>query len=272
MLRSTGAGSPLVTATDRAGARASHGRSPDALVFMAKWPEPGRAKTRLTPPLTPGEAAALARCFLLDMLHGAATTGADRYLAFAPLSAAGRFRRLAGPNVALLAAEAPHLGRALCAAQRSALGRGHARVALVGADLPHLPPECYGEAFAALEGADVVIGPSSDGGYYLLASRRETPELFTGVAWSTPAVLEQTLARTAAVGLRAALITPCDDVDTAADLPPLLAALRARPGAGHTLALLERLRSGGVSDPRLTGGAGPVAWPDLRPVMEHADV
>jgi rSAM/selenodomain-associated transferase 1 len=212
-----------------------------ALVFMAKWPEPGRVKTRLSPPLTPTDAAALARCFLLDTLNSAAGVDADLWLAFAPFSDAARFRTLAGPHVGLIPAEAPDLGGALAEAQRAALALGYRRVALVGADLPHLPAVRYGEAFDALAGADVAIGPSADGGYYLLAAARTTPHLFERVAWSTAAVFRQTLDRAAESGLRIATIEPCDDVDTADDLSWLLETLRREPGAGHTLRLLEAL-------------------------------
>lgn len=223
--------------------------SDDALVFMVKWPEPGRAKTRLCPPLSPDEAAALARAFLLDTLAEAAGAGADRLLAFAPISAARDFRALVGDDVGLIEAECRDLGGALEHAQRSALALGYRRVALVGADLPHLDCARYAEAFAALATADCAIGPSGDGGYYLLAAAQETP-VFRGVTWSTASVLDETLANAGAASIRVACVPACDDVDTAADLSWLLDALRERPGAGHTLALLEPLAgslNGGLS-------------------------
>lgn len=216
-------------------------QSENALVFMAKWPHPGQAKTRLCPPLTAVEAADLARAFLLDTLAEAARADADLLLAFAPVSAAEDFRRLLGPCLGLIPAEAAHLGIALREGQRAALARGYRRVALVGSDLPHLPAVRYAEAFAALDGADAVIGPSADGGYYLLATQHETPVLFEDITWSTAVVFRETMERAVAAGLRMAEIAPCDDVDTVDDLLPLWRALRRHPGAGHTLALLERL-------------------------------
>ena len=221
-------------------------RSQNALVFMAKWPEPGRAKTRLSPPLTPAEAAEMARRFLLDTLQEAAAADADRFLAFAPCEAAPLFATLVGPDVGLIPAVGPHLGVGLCAGQAAALARGYVRVALVGSDLPHLPAHRYAEAFAALDQADAAIGPSGDGGYYLLAARVPTPALFEDIDWSTSAVLAQTLQRAHAAGLRIATLPACDDADTADDLLPLLTALRARPGAGHTLALLEQIVACGI--------------------------
>lgn len=243
-----------VTAARRATSRRQQAemqrRSDDALVFMVKWPEPGRAKTRLCPPLAPAEAATLARAFLLDTLAEAEDAGCDRLLAFAPADARARFRRLAGSGVGLIAAQGHDLGASLARAQRAALAAGYRRVALVGADLPHLERARYAEAFQSLDSADVAIGPSSDGGYYLLAAARETPALFRGVTWGSATVLAETLALGRRAGLRVATIAPCDDVDTAADLVPLLEALRARPGAGHTLALLESLTA------RLDGATG----------------
>jgi uncharacterized protein len=214
-------------------------RSDDALVFMAKWPEPGRAKTRLSPPLSPAAAAALARGFLLDTLTEASGRGADRLIAFAPRQREAEFRALLGPDVGLFPAEAPDLGGALQEAQAAAFAAGYRRVALCAADMPHLDGAVYERALAALAAADVALGPCGDGGYYLLAATRPTPALFQSIAWSTEVVAAQTRARATAVGLRLALLEAEDDIDTAADLLPLLERLRRRPGAGHTLAVLE---------------------------------
>jgi rSAM/selenodomain-associated transferase 1 len=215
-------------------------KSESALIFMVKWPEPGRAKTRLSPPLSLAESADLARAFLLDTLAEAARSDADRWLAFAPASAAASFRSLAGPGIGLIEAETADLGLALARAQSAALAMGYRRVALVASDLPHLDAACYADAFAALWHADVAIGPSSDGGYYLLAAARPTPRLFQDVTWSTAAVYQETLVHAGEAGLSVASIAACDDVDTATDLVWLFDALRRRPGAGHTLLLLEQ--------------------------------
>lgn len=216
-------------------------RSDYALVFMTKWPAPGHAKTRLSPPLTPEQGAALARAFLLDMLAAARGAGFDCLLAFAPARARAAFRSLVGEDVGLIPAEAPHLGIALRGGQDAALALGYDGVALVASDLPHLDPTRYHDAVAALADADAVLGPSRDGGYYLLAAARPTPTLFEDIDWSTDVVYAQTLMRANEAGLRVATIEGCDDVDSAADLPALGAALRRRSGAGHSLALLERL-------------------------------
>jgi len=168
----------------------------------------------------------------------------SHWLAFAPAASADRLRRLAGGHVGLIAAETLDFGVALEQAQARALDMGYRSVALVASDLPHLRAERYEEAFAALEQADVALGPCADGGYYLLATSKKTPRLFRAIAWSTETVYASTLTRAGEARLRVATLEPCDDVDTPADLVPLFSALSARPGAGHSLAALLRLGFG----------------------------
>jgi rSAM/selenodomain-associated transferase 1 len=223
-------------------------RTDHALVFMAKWPEPGRAKTRLTPELTLSQAAELACCFLLDTLDVARAAGEDRWIAFAPASAWTRFRQLVGPEVGLIHAEFESFGDSLRTAQQTALAMGYKSVSLVASDVPHLPPDRYLDAFEALERADVAIGPCADGGYYLLAAKRETPSLFRRIAWSTSTVYGDTLGRATEAGLRVVALPACSDVDTAADLELLYAELASRSESCRSLELLLRLR-GSVASP-----------------------
>src|SRR2546423_1551989 len=124
-------------------------RSENALVFMAKWPEPGRAKTRLCPPMRPEQAAALARAFLLDTLDEAARADADRWLAFAPASAAGAFAALV-PGVGLIESDCGDLGAGLRRAQAAAFAQGYHRVALAASDIPHVAARSFTAAFAVL--------------------------------------------------------------------------------------------------------------------------
>ena len=95
-------------------------------------------------------------------------------------------------------------------------------VCIVGTDIPGIGTDTVGQAFRALEENDVVVGPATDGGYYLLALRSPMPELFRDVPWSTDAVLEVTLDRAAEIGARVKLLEPKADVDTALDVPPEL--------------------------------------------------
>ncbi|PYM61267.1 MAG: DUF2064 domain-containing protein, partial [Candidatus Rokuibacteriota bacterium] len=118
------------------------------------------------------------------------------------------------------------LGERLAAAIGGELAAGPGPVLAIGADAPHVPAAALAEAAAALtRGADVVLGPAADGGYYLIGLRDPTPGLFTGIAWSTAGVLQATLARAAAAGLAVHLLPPSFDVDQVADLARLRALL-----------------------------------------------
>ena len=108
----------------------------------------------------------------------------------------------------------------LAACLADLLAAGAERVAIVGADTPHLPAAGYRRAFALLEQADVVLGPALDGGYYLVAAKLPRPELFVGIPMGTEAVLAETLARAARGGLVVALLPPLRDLDRVEDLAP----------------------------------------------------
>jgi glycosyltransferase A (GT-A) superfamily protein (DUF2064 family) len=116
-------------------------------------------------------------------------------------------------------------------------------VVIMDSDSPTLPPAQVAGAFAALDGADVVLGPCEDGGYYLIGLKRPQPRLLREVPMSTPHVLRDTLALAEQAGLRVALLAPWYDVDTAQELDRLRADLAYQaPGiAPHTRAFLARL-------------------------------
>lgn len=118
------------------------------------------------------------------------------------------------------------LGDRLFAALSEAAA-GHAKVAAVGSDHPTLPLARVEEAFRALDSSPVALGPAEDGGYYLIAARAEalSPRLFADIAWSTGEVLATTLERCAELGIEPHLLPEGRDVDTPADLPPLIEGL-----------------------------------------------
>ena len=202
-----------------------------ALCIMAKAPETGQVKTRLCPPLSPAEAAELCRCFLLDKIAQVRVVErAEPVVAYAPEGAAPVFEALA-PGFTLV----PQRGGELTARLVSVLDRlfadGCEAVILIDSDTPTLPTGLLERAVTLLaSGAhDLVLGPSEDGGYYLIGLRRPQPELFEGMPWSTPAVLEETLRRARALGLSALRLPPWYDVDTGADLARLTAELATEP-------------------------------------------
>ena len=202
------------------------------VLVVAKAPVPGRAKTRLVPPLSAEQAAALSRALLLDTLDACRAQGFEPGILCAETG--DELRRVVGPDVELEAQE----GLGLADALRLGIRR-HAPVALVSGDVPGLPPDSLARSFAALDdGADVVLGPATDGGYWLVAMREPHEAPFERIPWSTPAVLETTLARCADAGLRVELVDRWPDLDTAADL---VSVGRYPAHAPRTFALLDEL-------------------------------
>ena len=218
------------------------------LGLFAKWPAPGTVKTRLAAG-NPEWGARVARAFLLDTLQRLAAVDAQRLLAFAPRQAEGEFAALAAGRFALVPQEEGNLGRRLSAFVEQQLRVGAAAVVLVGADSPTLPVAFVEQAFVELERADVVVGPATDGGYYLVGCGRRCPPLFEGIPWGTDRVLAATAAALADPRWRLAVLPPWYDVDTPADWAMLrghLAALRRAgidPGVPHTEALVRETAS-----------------------------
>lgn len=211
-------------------------------------------KTRLAPTLPdPAQREALQRAFLADVLAAArAVPGALVRLAVTPGGRAEAFAELGvAPGHVL-----EQRGETIGDRERHAIGdlfrRGAKQVVLVGSDLPLLGPAILQEAFAALDAnpRQVVLGPASDGGYYLLGLAAPTvPDLFTGVRWSTRYTLMDTLRRCEFEERRVALLDLLDDVDDPEDLARLRDVLAADPSrAPHTAACLRQLA--GIPDGR----------------------
>ncbi|MDF1590748.1 MAG: TIGR04282 family arsenosugar biosynthesis glycosyltransferase [Desulfobacterales bacterium] len=190
-------------------------------VVMAKEPVPGKVKTRLTPPLTPREAADVYRCFLQDrLLAMGALSEVDIALAYTPSRALKPFIDFCPENFGLFAQHGRTLGEKLCHIFQEKLSEGYDAVSVTGSDSPDLPNRLIRTSFDRLlvQGADLVLGPCPDGGYYLIAATKLYPELFSGIPWSTDKVLAATLKKAAALGLKTELLPPWRDLDTFQDL------------------------------------------------------
>ncbi|MDH3680673.1 MAG: TIGR04282 family arsenosugar biosynthesis glycosyltransferase [Acidimicrobiia bacterium] len=217
-----------------------------AVIVMAKQPDPATTKTRLHGVLAPAEAARLYECFLRDTIELVdSVPDADSVIAFHPADARPYFASLA-PGAALVA----QVGDALDDRLEDALGRlldhGYDQVAAIGSDSPNLPADRLIEAFGSLDdpGADLVLGPADDGGYYLIATVERPGPLVTGITMSTPTVLADTLARAERAGIRVVLLERWYDVDEPADLARLRTDLATAPDsvARHTRAFLSERR------------------------------
>lgn len=200
----------------------------NALVLMAKAPIAGQVKTRLVPALGPEQAARLARALLADQLnHVRQIEDADLYLAFAPEGARVRMEALAPPLFRLFPQEGADLGARMQAAFEKLFHAGHRRVILIGGDLPPVPLVYFEQAYAYLDASDprVALGPSRDGGYYLVGLNRLLPEMFEDMTWSHDGVLAQTLAKLGRLKITHHLLSSWFDVDTTEDLRALRNAL-----------------------------------------------
>lgn len=219
-------------------------RQNTAVALVTKAPEPGAAKTRLCPPLSPEEAAAAAAAMIADTLAVARDSGYAVWVVFAGDEAV--LRRTVGDDVALLPQRGQSLGERLAAAQKDLFGRGFARVALLGGDCPTVGVATLRQAVDALDAADVCIVPAVDGGYTLLASARPCPEVLTAVTTGSDRTGAETVARAEAAGLATRQLKARYDLDT---VEALLAALQAGQldEAPATKAVAQRtadLRSG----------------------------
>ena len=216
----------------------------NALVILTKAPQPGQSKTRLVPPLSYAEAAELARALLLDQLESLTTfRGARLFIAFTPETAAGFFEGFISQGFTSIAQRGGSLGERMSHAFEHVFASAFENVILIGSDLPTLPVKFFHQAYAWLEkSADVVLGPSADGGYYLIGMKRMTPAIFADIAWSSADVLPQTIHKLDNLGLRHELLSEWYDIDTAKDLERLQSQrMNSEVAMKNTFALLNEL-------------------------------
>jgi rSAM/selenodomain-associated transferase 1 len=202
----------------------------DVIAFgiMCKAPLEGASKTRLCPPLTSREAAELSRCFIADvasviadMPAGCTSHGIAIYT---PAGREAAFKYLLPPGFVILAQRGGDLGERLSNATEDLIAKGYFGVCLIDSDSPTLPRSLLTQAAEELRrsGDRLVLGPATDGGYYLIGLKQAHAPLFRGVAWSTNQVLTQTLTRAAELRLPVTLLPPWYDVDDLGSLQLLL--------------------------------------------------
>jgi rSAM/selenodomain-associated transferase 1 len=220
----------------------------NALVLMAKAPQPGQSKTRLVPPLSFEEAAALAQALLIDQLdHLSRFSGAELFVAFTPEDSAPFFYALAPQAFSCFAQQGNDLGERMRRIFESLFARSFGRVVLIGSDLPPISLQVFDSAYAALVNErDLVLGPSEDGGYYLVGMRCLVSCIFEGMHWSRPDVLSRTLEKLDQAKVNYGLISRCQDIDTFQDLVRLYRRHQASPFLmKNTLSVLQELHERG---------------------------
>lgn len=228
-----------------------------ALAVMAKAPRPGKVKTRLSPQLTPEQAATINTCFLKDTAANigslAESCGGAGVISYTPVGDEYLFEGLLPQKYRLIAQRGDGFGERLLATAQDLLACGFSSVCLIDSDSPTVPREAFAMAVAALRspGDRIVLGPSQDGGYYLIGMKQAHTEIFTDITWSTSDVFAETVDAVRAIGVELVTLPLWYDVDDAETLAilrrELLAGLQpdftSLPGfpATHTRAFLEQL-------------------------------
>ena len=189
---------------------------------MTKAPRAGQVKTRLIPPLVAEEAAALNICFLRDTATAItqAGHGSQGIACYTPVGAEESYRDILPDNFQLVAQHTGSLEERLVQATNDLFSVGFGSVCLIASDSPTVPAFVFAEAATVLSqpNAGVVLGPSNDGGYYLIGLKKAYPGLFAGIDWSTERVLKQTMDRATELKLPVHLLSVSFDVDNRAGL------------------------------------------------------
>lgn len=213
------------------------------IVVFGRIPAPGRVKTRLASAVGDSAAAEVYRLLLDHVLAEACATGPAVTLALADAPRPGdAWRAPAGVEVEFQ--EAGDLGQRMLRAFERRFRSGAACAVLVGSDLPGLSAALLHQAFLALERVPVVLGPSADGGYWLVGQRRPGHDLFTGVPWSSPEVLHATRLRLLELKVAHDELPTLRDIDTLSDLEALVADTELDETLRRHLGKLVRNRTG----------------------------
>lgn len=196
------------------------------LVIMAKAPKPGAVKTRLVPSLSPSAVSDFYRCLLDDTLALARSLSDVDVAIMCPDSDVIELERLAGNTTSVIAQAGHGLAAGLTSVFAHFANGGERRVIAFNSDSPHLPRSVLEEAFEILSSRDVVVGPTHDGGYYLVGAKAVHPTLFANDGMSTTSALERLLSIAKGLGLSVGFAKRFYDVDVADDLTRLTAELR----------------------------------------------
>ncbi len=220
------------------------------LVIMAKAPRPGAVKTRLAPSLSPAAVTAFYCCLLDDTLALARSLDDVEVAIMCPSSDVNELARLSGNQARVVAQKGEGLAAGLTSVFAH-FAEGHQRRTIAfNSDSPHLPRSVLEDAFETLAAHDVVVGPTHDGGYYLVGAKASHPTLFAGDGMGTSSALERLLSCARTLELSVGFAAPFYDIDVADDLTRLAAELRLAPArAPHTAAWLkewERLCGAGT--------------------------
>ncbi len=199
------------------------------LLIMAKAPKPGVVKTRLAQSLPLEAVVDLYRCLLDDTMALAKSLSDVEVAIMCPASDVEDLSRAVGDSIPIVAQSGDGLAAGLTSVFAHFAAAGRRRVVAFNSDSPHLPASVLKSAFEALAQSDIVVGPTHDGGYYLVGATSDHPGLFAGDGLGTTNAYDALLGRVRALGLSVSLTDPFYDIDVAEDLSRLAAELQSAP-------------------------------------------
>ncbi|MHC4664838.1 MAG: TIGR04282 family arsenosugar biosynthesis glycosyltransferase [Planctomycetota bacterium] len=199
------------------------------VLFFVRYPVPGKVKTRLAEQLGPGQAAELYGNFVLDLLDTLRSLNVNLRIFFEPAEALDDIRHWLGENHSYVLQSGDNLGQRMKNAFAYAFADGFSKGVLIGSDLPDLPADFLCLGLRTLDTRDAVLGPSSDGGYYLIGFSRQAflPEAFDNIAWGTDRVFAHTVRILKRHRRKIHVLPRWHDVDTLEDLKSLAARSRS---------------------------------------------
>ena len=219
------------------------------LLVFVRFPERGKVKTRLARSVGHDAALALYRCFVADAIALSRKSGRRLLVFYDPPGSREAMIHWLGSDLTYVAQAGSDLGGRMDAAFLRAF-QDCMRAVLIGSDCPDLPPVILDEAFTSLESHDVVIGPSVDGGYYLIglsSTAQVLPAIFQGIDWGSSTVFEATLKSLARNGADVHILPRWRDIDERADLAALLSRQSDLPRG--RLLTVDYLRDHGFGEP-----------------------
>lgn len=230
----------------------------NVLGMFARRPEPGKTKTRLAATIGDTEAAELYAAFVEDLSERCPTLADSFLLAVTPeeQGTTDWFEPRLKTNSRLAYQPSGDLGQRIDWFFREAAGQDAKHIVLIGSDSPDLPDAIIKSAFQKLQEVDVVISPATDGGYVLIGLKQPQPELFTGIRFSAPTTLHDTLAAASQQGLTVELLQPWYDIDVVENLGTLLP--------------LQQLKGSGAADCPATAAVLNRLWPQISQFVDRS--
>ena len=220
------------------------------LVIMAKAPRPGTVKTRLSQSLPVEAVTELYHCLLEDTVLLARSLANVDVAIMCPAPDAQELAQLTGGNIDVVPQNGEGLAAGLISVFAHFTAGGRRRVVAFNSDSPHLPGSVLEGAFGTLAHHDVVVGPTHDGGYYLVGAKASHPTLFAGDGMGTSSALERLLSRTRNLGLSVGFVDPFYDIDVESDLTRLAEELQATPSRAPRTAAWLKARVQGLTQRR----------------------